>query len=84
MRGMAVNALESLSGSRARDARSTYSNPVSLPTQGADNAHETAEICHDRFIKVLDGLYFMIAQEERRIRQDPIARTTALLKKVLG
>ncbi|MEE8512600.1 MAG: DUF4197 family protein [Acidiferrobacterales bacterium] len=36
------------------------------------------------FIKVLDGLYFMVAQEERRIRQDPIARTTALLKKVLG
>lgn len=36
------------------------------------------------FIKVLDGLYFMVAQEERRIRQDPIARTTALLKKVFG
>ncbi|MFB3089712.1 MAG: DUF4197 family protein [Acidiferrobacterales bacterium] len=55
-----------------------------MPTQGADNAHETTEICHDLFIKVLNGLYFMIAQEERRIRQDPIARTTALLKKVLG
>lgn len=84
MRGLAANALESLSGSRARDARSTYSNPVSLPTQGADNAHETTEICHDLFIKVLNGLYFMIAQEERRMRQDPIACTTALLKKVLG
>lgn len=34
--------------------------------------------------KALDGLYFMIAQEEKRIRQDPVARSTALLKKVFG
>ncbi len=32
----------------------------------------------------LDGLYLMIAQEEKRIRQDPVARTTELLKKVFG
>jgi hypothetical protein len=55
MRGMAANAPESLSGSRARDARSTYSNPVSLPTQGADNARETAEICHDLFMAKLSA-----------------------------
>jgi hypothetical protein len=32
----------------------------------------------------LDGLYLMIAQEEKRIRQDPVARTTELLKNVFG
>lgn len=30
----------------------------------------------------LDGLYFMIAEEERCIRDDPVARTTERLKKV--
>lgn len=29
----------------------------------------------------LDGLYFMLAEEERHIRRDPRARTTELLKK---
>jgi hypothetical protein len=30
----------------------------------------------------LDGLYLLMAQEERRIRHNPLARTTDLLKKV--
>ncbi len=34
--------------------------------------------------KAVDGLFFMIAKEEKNIRQDPIARTTELLKKVFG
>lgn len=34
--------------------------------------------------KALDGLFLMVAEEERRIRQDPLARTTELLKKVFG
>src|SRR5215203_3852410 len=32
--------------------------------------------------KALDGLFLMIAQEEREIRRDPIRRTTSLLRKV--
>ena len=32
----------------------------------------------------LDGLFFTVAREEERIRQDPVARTTALLKKFFG
>jgi len=32
--------------------------------------------------KTLDGLFFMIEQEERKIRQDPAARVTELLQKV--
>ena len=34
--------------------------------------------------RALDGLFFMIAQEERKIRQDPAARVTDLLKDVFG
>jgi enolase len=34
--------------------------------------------------KAIDGLFTMIAKEEKNIRQDPVARTTELLKKVFG
>jgi Protein of unknown function (DUF4197) len=34
--------------------------------------------------KALDGLFFMVGEEEKKIRRDPIGRTTSLLKKVFG
>lgn len=34
--------------------------------------------------KALDGLFKMVAEEEKRIRENPIARTTDLLQKVFG
>jgi hypothetical protein len=34
--------------------------------------------------KALDGLFKMVADEEKRIREDPVARTSDLLKKVFG
>lgn len=34
--------------------------------------------------KALSGLYIMLAEEEKKIRQDPAARVTDLLKKVFG
>lgn len=34
--------------------------------------------------KALDGLYLMIGEEERKIRQDPIGTGSAILKKVFG
>ena len=34
--------------------------------------------------KSLDGLYLMLAEEERKIRRDPAARVTDLLKKVFA
>ena len=34
--------------------------------------------------KTLDGLFLMLAEEKRRIRQNPAARTTELLKQVFG
>ncbi len=34
--------------------------------------------------KALDGLFWAVGQEENRIRKDPIARVTEILKKVFG
>jgi hypothetical protein len=34
--------------------------------------------------KAIDGLFVMIAKEEQKIRQNPAARTTEILKKVFG
>ena len=34
--------------------------------------------------KSLDGLYLMIAEEEKKIRQDPVGTGSAILKKVFG
>ena len=34
--------------------------------------------------KTLDGLYLMMAEEERAIRADPLGQGSALLKKVFG
>ena len=34
--------------------------------------------------KSLDGLYFMIGEEERKIRKDPVGTGSAVLKKVFG
>jgi hypothetical protein len=34
--------------------------------------------------KTLDGLFYMLGEEEKKIRQNPAAQTTALLKEVFG
>jgi hypothetical protein len=34
--------------------------------------------------KALDGLFFIVAEEEKKIRRDPIGRTTDILRKVFG
>ncbi len=40
----------------------------------------------DKYVtgKALDGLFKMVAEEEKRIRENPVARTTDLLKTVFG
>lgn len=40
----------------------------------------------DRYVteKTLDGLFLMVAEEERRIRENPVARGSELLRKVFG
>jgi hypothetical protein len=34
--------------------------------------------------KAMDGLFKVVAEEEKRIRENPAARTTDLLKQVFG
>ena len=34
--------------------------------------------------KTMDGLFYMLAEEEKRIRKDPAAQVTSLLKEVFG
>jgi hypothetical protein len=34
--------------------------------------------------KALDGLFYTLGQEEKKIRKDPVARTTSLLREVFG
>jgi hypothetical protein len=40
----------------------------------------------DKYVvsKTLDGLFYMLAEEEKKIRKNPAAQTTALLKEVFG
>jgi Zn-dependent protease with chaperone function len=40
----------------------------------------------DKYVvgKTLDGLFYMLGEEEKRIRKDPLAQTTSLLKEVFG
>jgi len=45
---------------------------------------EDANIQHYVTGKTLDGLYVMIGDEEKKIRQDPIGTGSAVLKKVFG
>jgi Protein of unknown function (DUF4197) len=42
------------------------------------------DISHYVVSKALEGLFFELGQEERKIRQDPAAQTTNLLKEVFG
>ena len=45
---------------------------------------ETLDLDHYVTSKALDGLFTMVAEEEKKIRTDPAARVTDLLKRVFG
>lgn len=45
---------------------------------------ESMDLDHYVTTKALDGLFYMVGQEEQKIRTNPVARTTDLLKKVFG
>jgi Protein of unknown function (DUF4197) len=46
--------------------------------------NQDLDISHYVVSKALDGLFFELGQEERKIRKDPAAQTTNLLKEVFG
>lgn len=45
---------------------------------------ESLDLDHHVTSKALDGVFYMVAQEEKKIRKDPVAQVTDLLKKVFG
>jgi len=52
----------------------------------AGNLFDTSSLDIDRYVtgKALDGLFILIAAEEKRIRENPLSRSTKLLQKVFG
>lgn len=53
-------------------------NPMAAKAGGSFNL--------DQYVvgKALDGLFYMMGEEEKKIRKDPAAQTTSLLKEVFG
>jgi hypothetical protein len=45
---------------------------------------EDANLDHYVAQKALDGLFFMVAEEEKKIRKDPVAAASAIVRKVFG
>ncbi len=45
---------------------------------------ESMDLDHHVTSKALDGLFIMLGEEEKKIRKDPVARVTDLLKQVFG
>jgi hypothetical protein len=45
---------------------------------------QSLDLDHYVTVKALDGLFYMVGQEEKKIRHDPAARVTDLLKTVFG
>lgn len=69
-------ATQAVGVTRAYDALA--GNPlVQLAAGGTDLDHYVND-------KALDGLFTLLAAEEKKIRTDPLARSTELLKKVFG
>ena len=64
---------------------SAYKN-MTAPVASLDGMFGTQSLDVDEYVtdKALDGLFSIVAQEEARIREDPVARSTELLKKVFG
>ncbi|MEN8258067.1 MAG: DUF4197 domain-containing protein [Thermodesulfobacteriota bacterium] len=65
-------------------ATSLYQDIVSQPLVSMTLGQRLPNL--DQYVtdKALDGLFTLMADEERKIRRDPAARTTELLKKVFG
>jgi len=61
-----------------------YANLVDKAKKSRLIKDESLDLDHHVTSKALDGLFYMLGQEEKKIRKDPVARVTDLLKKVFG
>lgn len=70
----------------AAGATAAYKRLSGQVSSGLGGLVDSSTLDLDDYVttKTLDGLYTKLADEERRIRQNPVARTTDLLKKVFG
>ncbi len=57
---------------------------IAQTAQSLSLVKEDASIEHHVTNKALDGLFLMIGDEEKKIRADPAATGSAILKKVFG
>ncbi|QNE39163.1 DUF4197 domain-containing protein [Hymenobacter sp. NBH84] len=71
-------SLDKVNATRYYTALTTRYNriPLVTPVQTDLNQYATG--------KAIDGLFTLVAQEEANIRENPVARTTELLKRVFG
>jgi Protein of unknown function (DUF4197) len=58
----------------------SFGSAISDSLLGKDSLNIDAYVTN----KAMDGLFKMVAEEEQRIRQNPVARTTDMLQKVFG
>lgn len=61
-----------------------YQDIVGQPLVAMTLGSQLPELDHYVTDKALDGLFLLIADEEQKIRNDPAARTSRLLKQVFG
>ncbi|MBK7381733.1 MAG: DUF4197 family protein [Flavobacteriales bacterium] len=59
-------------------------HPLAIPMASPIRCDHSPDL--DRYVtqKAIDGLFVLIADEEARIRMDPAARTSDLLRRVFG
>lgn len=71
------NALKNVNATKYwRDVFSIYNQFSSKPVDTDLTAYVTQ--------KAMDGIFYQVGLEEQKIRRDPVARTTEILKKVFG
>jgi hypothetical protein len=75
-----------LSTAGAWDALTGQWNGLARSTAGRIAGLQAVEVALDAYLteRALDGLFLKLAEEERKIRQDPAARVTELLQRVFG
>lgn len=72
---------EALASSGAFTALESYARSAGL---GGATSSLQADLTSHAVRLGLDGIFFYVAQEEKKIRENPLARTTDLLRRVFG
>lgn len=76
------NALETVGAATLWSNITTAYNPIANITPGYEPIN--TDLAEYTTQKALEGLFYLISEEELKIRTDPVARVSDLLKKVFG